>query len=251
GLPTYETKDLGCALHKWDDYHFDKSIIITGNDIIEYMKVVLAALGQFHPQAAERTTHLTHGQIKLAGGVKMSSRKGNILRADDVLAAATEAQQQANDNSDHDVVLAAVKYAFLKQRIGGDIIYDPIESVSIHGDSGPYLQYAHARARSIIKKAINAETMQLQGVQLDPSERTLVAKLSQYTEAVDRAVADLMPHHICAYLFELAQTFNRFYEQSRIIGDEREGVRLELVKVYADTLQRGLELLKIPAPEQM
>lgn len=251
GLPTYETKDLGCALHKWEDYQFDHSVIITGDDIIVYMKVVLVALGHFHPEAAARTKHITHGQIKLAGGVKMSSRKGNILRADDVLESAATAQKQSNDNEDYDVVLAAVKYAFMKQRIGGNIIYDPVESVSIHGDSGPYLQYAHARACSILEKAEGRNTEKRHIDELDASERVLVVKLGEYTEAVDRAVADLMPHHICTYLYELAQEFNRFYESSRIIDDQREAFRLTLVGAYAATLRRGLTLLNIPAPEKM
>src|SRR3989344_8942679 len=85
GLPTYETKDIGLALTKWQDYHFDQTIILTGNDIVEYMKVVLAALSQFEPEIARRTTHLTHGMVKLEGGSKMSSRKGNVIRAKDVI----------------------------------------------------------------------------------------------------------------------------------------------------------------------
>ncbi|MDB5168755.1 MAG: argS [Candidatus Saccharibacteria bacterium] len=248
GLPTYEAKDVGLIMKKWADYTFDQSIIITGNDIVEYMKVVLKSIEQFMPELPARTRHLTHGIVKLEGGTKMSSRLGNFLRAVDVLDAASEANKAATGQDNDQTVLGAVKYAFLKNRIGGDLIYDPQESVSLEGNSGPYLQYAHARARSILRKAEGQASVL---VDLQPGERSLVRKISEYPEVVNRATAELMPHHICSYLYELAQTFNRFYENNRVIGDEREAVRLHLVNHYADTLRSGLQVLGIPAPEQM
>ena len=250
GLPTYEAKDVGLALKKWQDYHFDKSVIITGNDIIEYMKVVMKSLEVFLPEATARTTHLTHGQVKMAGGVKMSSRKGNFLRAVDVLDAAAEANKLANDGQEsQQVSLGAVKYAFLKQRIGGDTVYDPAESVSMQGNSGPYLQYAHARATSILAKSQLDQVVNLP--KLQPGERSLLRKLSEYHEVVESATTELMPHHICTYLYELAQVFNRFYEHNHVIGDEREASRIKLVSIYAKTLQNGLTLLGISTPEKM
>jgi arginyl-tRNA synthetase len=248
GLPTYETKDVGLSIKKWEDYHFDESVIITGNDIAEYMKVILTAIEQFKPELAKRTVHLTHGNVKLAGGEKMSSRKGNFLRAVDVLDMVTQASKEVSQQADEAVVLGAVKYAFLKQRMGADIIFEPKESVAIEGNSGPYLQYAHARARSILAKAPVTQPATL-GLEAD--ERTLVRKLSEWAETIDKAVSELMPHHVCTYLYELAQTFNRFYEKNRVIDDPRQAVRLQLVRRYADTLRTGLELLGIAAPERM
>ncbi len=247
GLPTYEAKDVGLSLKKWEDYHFDTSIIITGNDITEYMKVVLKSIEQFAPELAERTVHLTHGNVKLAGAVKMSSRKGNILRAVDVIDATAAANKQSDNGED--TIIGAIKYAFLKQRIGADIIYIPEESVSLEGNSGPYLQYAHARARSILAKA--PETAKAELESLEPDERSLVCKMGEYSEVIDKAVADLMPHHVCTYLYELAQGFNRFYEHNRVLGDPRQAVRLELVARYADILETGLNLLGISAPHSM
>lgn len=256
GLPTYEAKDVGLLLTKWKDYHFDQSIVITANEQAQYMEVMLKSVEQFEPEPAEKTTHLTHGMVKLPGNIKMSSREGNTLGAEDILThtklAISNSFKEVDTNSRENTMLASVKYAFLKNRLGGDIIYDPKESVSIEGNSGPYLQYAHARARSILNKIdAAANSQQLSANSLTVGERSLVRKISEYPEVVDRAVADLMPHHIANYLYELAQIFNRFYEHNRVIGDERQSQRLALVERYADTLKTGLNILGISAPDKM
>ena len=249
GLPTYETKDVGLIMTKWNDYHFDKSVVITGNEQEQYMSVVLKAVEQFAPELVKATSHLTHGMVKLKGGIKMSSRLGNILRAVDVLDAAAEANQLATGKNDVDVELGAVKYAFLKQRTGGDIIFDPESSIKLEGNSGPYLQYAHARARSILSKKTLADKQPI--TNLEGFERDLTRKVGEYQSVVSQAVTELMPHYICTYLYELAQVFNRFYEQNKVIDDPRENIRLQLVEAYANTLRSGLDLLGISAPEQM
>ncbi len=249
GLPTYETKEVGLIMLKERDYHFDKSIIITGNEQEQYMAVVYKAIEQFAPGLADKSDHITHGMVRLAGNVKMSSRVGNIIKANDILDAAAEASKAVSGKEDERVVLAAVKYSFLKQRIGGDIIFDPEESVSILGNSGVYLQYAHARARSILEKAGNSPS---DGpVELTADERPLVLKLSRYSRVVAQAAAELSPHQVCTYLYDLAQEFNRFYEHNRVVGDEREAVRLRLVESYAKKLKDGLALLGIEAPEHL
>ena len=250
GIPTYEAKDVGLIMLKKQDYNFDRSVVITDNGQEQYMAVVLKSIEQFAPELAHATTHLTHGVVKMKGGVKMSSRKGNILRATDVLDAAQAANKQSTGRDDPAAVLGAVKYAFLKQRLGPDIIYDPEESVSLEGNSGPYLQYAHARARSIVRKAGDARAKTTVST-LEPGERSLARKISEYPEVIQKAVDELMPHHVCTYLYELAQAFNRFYEHNRVVGHERQAVRLHLVRLYADTLRDGLHLLGIQAPDAM
>lgn len=250
GLPTYETKDVGLLLTKWRDYQFDTSIVITAHEQAPYFQVMLKSVEQFAPEPAARSVHLTHGAVKLQGGVKMSSRKGNVVMALDILGAAQAAAEAAGIGANEDTILASVRYAFAKTRIGADIMYHPTESIALEGNSGPYLQYAHARARSILRKAPAAGEPG-KGGGLEPGERLLARAISQYPEILERAVAELMPHHICNYLYELAQGFNRFYEQNRVIGDEREAARLWLVERYADVLKDGLELLGITAPERM
>lgn len=250
GLPTYEAKDVGLSIKKWADYHFDESVIITGNDITEYMKVVLKSIEQFLPELAKRTKHFTHGNVKLAGGVKMSSRKGNFLRAVDVLDIAADENEKAQGNRDDAPVLGAVKYAFLKNRIGPDIIFDPKESVSIVGNSGPYLQYAHARAVSIVEKSSSDASIEVSD-KFDDYERSLLVKMTEYPEVIASATVELSPHLVCTYLYELAQVFNRFYEKSHVVGDERESIRHQLVRAYAGILKNGLTILGVPAPDKL
>ncbi len=251
GLPTYEAKDVGLSLTKWNDYHFDESIIITATEQAQYMEVVIKAIEQFAPEPAHKTRHLTHGVVKLSGGVKMSSRKGNILSAFDILQAARDAGEISGQATQENVMLAAVKYALVKNRLGGDVVYDPKESIATEGNSGPYLQYAHARARSILRKSETRNSKLETNQKLEHGERTLVRKMAEYSSAVELATRELAPHHICTYLYELAQTFNRFYENNKVIGDDREAIRLSLVTLYTDILKKGLTLLGITAPEKM
>ncbi len=258
GLPTYETKDLGLVELKDKDYpKANKSIVITGNEQSEYFKVMLAALKEINPELADKTVHLSHGFLALTSG-KMSSRTGDIYTAktllDDVK---TEVAAHYPDSEvKNDVFLAAIRYTFLKQRLGADIIFDVKESVSLEGNSGPYIQYAHARARSILDKADKAgkkiaPELKIDQIPLEDAERYLAMKISEFPEIVERSSEDYMPHHICTYLYELAQEFNRFYEHNRVIDDTRMFTRLHLVKVYAEVLHNGLKLLNIPAPVHM
>ena len=251
GLPTYETKDIGLLLNKWRDYHFDRSVVITGNEIYEYMQVVLKAVEQFEPELVKKTAHITHGMVKMAGAKKMSSRKGDVIRAEDVIDVAQTAAKQLASSNNFEIALGAIKYSFLKSRIGADIIFDPAESVSLEGNSGPYLQYAHARASSILAKAKKDSRLETRDSRLEQAERSLTRKLGQYAETVENAANELLPSHICTYLYELTQAFNRFYESSRVIDDPRQAIRLKLVGKYAETLNSGLNLLGIAAPEKL
>lgn len=251
GLPTYEAKDLGLTTLKHKDFPQAKlSVIITAHEQAEYFKVMLAALAEINPETAARTRHLSHGFVSLSSG-KMSSRTGDVYGADSLLADVAKVAEKLFPGAARDMQLGAIKYAFAKHRLGGDLVYDINESVSLEGNSGPYLQYAHARARSVLRKAGREGAKLPEDVELEPAERMLVRKIGEYAEAVDRAVAELMPHHVCGYLYELAQEFNRFYEQSRVIGDPREDLRLGLVRRYAETLQFGLRILGMTAPDKM
>jgi arginyl-tRNA synthetase len=250
GLPTYEAKDLGLAELKKESYpDANRSVIITAHEQTEYFKVMLAALKEFDPQTAEMTTHLYHGFVSLSTG-KMSSRTGEVYSALSSIVDVDENIQEAFGEVSNSTRNAAIKYGFLKHRLGSDIVYDVAESFSLEGNSGPYLQYAHARACSILAKA-SSQASWPEKTDFDDSERSLARKISEYPEIVSKSMQELMPHHICTYLYELAQTFNSFYEKSRIIGDERESLRLALASSYQQVLNSGLNILNIEAPERM
>lgn len=250
GLPTYETKDIGVIWLEKQDYQFDRRYLITGNDQREYMRVVFAAAETFRPELAGTMTHLTNGTVRFADGKKMSSRLGNVTRAVDVLDVVREkVRSLVSDESNIEAVtLGAIKYVFAKYKLGGDIAFDINETVSLAGNSGPYLQYAHARARSVLEKS---NAVFAQPAKVLPEDRALVRKLGEYHEVVAHAAKSLESHYICNYLFELAQEFNRYYENNRVIGGDFEEHRVSLVALYADTLKAGLAILGIHAPEKL
>lgn len=250
GLPTYETKDIGVIWKEREDYKFDHRYLITGNDQREYMRVVFAAAETFDPTLVGTMTHWTNGTVKFADGKKMSSRLGNVTRAIDVIDAVREKVSELVEDKSmvEDVTLGAVKYTFAKYKLGGDIAFDIDETVSLQGNSGPYLQYAHARARRILEKVQGAVVLPTKVL---PEDRLLVRKLGEYREVIELATATLEPHHICNYLFELAQEFNRYYEKNQVVGGDEEAHRAGLVNVYADTLKAGLFILGIAAPDKM
>ncbi len=249
GVPTYEAKDVGLIFTKWADYHFDKSVVITANEQLEYMKVVLKSVEQYAKDLVEKTNHLTHGIVKLPGGVKMSSRKGNFLRAVDVLEAVEEELKSEYNSEDRRVSLAATKYAFLKYKMGGDIIFDPKESVKMTGNSGPYLLYSCVRAKKILEKVTGKP--ENTDYELEPSTRELLKKMLDYKDTLKEAVSEMAPHKVANYLYELAQAFSRFYENCPVAGSEHEKERAKFVKVYLDVMTHGLDLLGIEVPEEM
>ena len=281
GVPTYETKDVGLIFTKWQDYHFDKSVVITGNEQLEYMKVVLKSVEQYAPDLVEKTSHLTHGLVKLPGNVKMSSRKGNFLKAVDVLDMVKSALESEYNSKDEKVSLAATKYAFLKYKMGGNIIFDPKESVKMTGNSGPYLLYSAVRAKKILQKLGTARVAHVSdegvfrsaaarvvvpsahgdgpdghGPKADTSDRTsaersLAKKILEYKDVLDEAVFEMAPHKVANYLYELAQEFSRFYENCQVAGSNEEESRAMIVKVYLDIMTHGLNILGINIPEEM
>lgn len=252
GIPTYETKDLGVIFMERADYDFTRRFLITGTEQTAYMRSVFAVADMVQPGIKAEMTHIGNGLVKFADGKKMSSRLGNVARAVDAVEIVKQKVRDlvTDENLINDVALGAVKYQFLKYRVGGDIAFDIEESVSLAGNSGPYLQYAHARACSILEKAGVAQN--LIGITgYDAAERALLRKIGENAEVQERAARELMPHYICNYLYELAQEFNRFYETCRIIGDKRESARLQIVRLYRDTLAQNLKLLGIVAPSKM
>ncbi len=246
GLPTYEAKELGLAPTKYKDFAYDLSVIITGNEVNDYFKVLLKALEQIEPKLAAITKHLSHGMVRLPSG-KMSSRTGKVLTGEWLM---DEAKKHALGLNQDEMVaekvgLAAIKYALLKSSLGIDVEFDFDESVSFNGNSGPYLQYTYARTQSLLRKddGTRGETEAL-----NPEEVSILRFIYRYPEVVAEAAARYAPNLVTNFLYELAQRFNTFYNKHQILGNE---LRLSLTKSTGEVLQSGLDLLGIVALEQM
>lgn len=257
GLPTYEAKDLGLFELKRKMYpDFDITVTDTGPEQTEYFKVLYAAVRKLFPDYAGKSLlHTAHGFLKLTTG-KMSSRKGNVITGESLiedLVEESKEKMQGREHKDADkiaeqIAIGAIKYASLKQGNGRDIIFDPEKSLSLEGDSGPYLQYAHVRTVSLLKKASGATVTQL----LTPQSKDLQRLLIHYPGAVARAAREMEPHHVTTYLTELASAFNTWYATERVIVDGKvAGYTLTLIKAVENTLAQGLQVLGIPAPEEM
>lgn len=248
GTPTYETKDIGLAFLKEERVATDRSFIVTAAEQSGHFAVFLAALEEIAPLVAAKTSHIPHGFLRLTSG-KMSSREGTIITAtsliNDVIAKASE----KNDDPiiAEQVAVGALKYMILRQAPGGDIIFDFEKSLSLEGDSGPYLQYAYVRAASVLAQAKTDPSFSDA-----PDEIYLLERLiARFPKIVERAEAERAPQYVATYLTQLAGEWNSFYAKERIIGGTHEAYKLALVAAFKNTMERGLWLLGIPAPERM
>ncbi len=265
GLPTYEAKELGLAKIKHDKYSYEASVVVTGNEIKEYFKVLLKAMSLVFPDLAQKTIHLSHGMLRLPHG-KMSSRTGNVITAESLIdQIKTKILEKINDDGIAEIIaIGAIKYSILRQAIGGDIIFDFDKSISFEGDSGPYLQYSAVRANSLLQKAegvVKISSSLPENWELTNLERYL----ERFGSAVSRAGGEYAPHYLVTYLVELAGEFNSFYANHKIIParpddsgrsggdveDKTSGYRLALTKAFIEVMSSGLDLLGIRIPEKM
>lgn len=251
GTPTYETKDIGLAFLKEMRAPTDEVIILTAVEQQGHFKVVLAALSEIAPTLAAKMRHASHGLLTLTTG-KMSSRKGNIITARELLKEVIEKASERNPDPiiAEQVGVGALKYMILRSAPGGSIVFDPEKSLSLEGDSGPYLQYALVRGHSILEKA-NAAGARKDAHSLSSDAPTLARLLMRFPGIVKKAQALSGPHVLATYLTQLAGEWNSYYAHERIIGSEDEDAKLALVQAFTTTLQNGLMLLGIPAPEKM
>lgn len=260
-LPTYEAKELGLAKIKYDKYIYDFSVVVTANEQTDYFKVLLKAMEIIFPDLAKKTKHISHGMLRLPSG-KMSSRMGDVITAESLIADVEKLVQEKIKDRDYEeslkreitekVSVGAIKYSILKQAVGGDIIYDFEKSISFEGDSGPYLQYAYARAKSVLEKA--KEEKIKSSVRKYPTENIELEKmLYRFPEIAARAREEYSPHHIASYLIEIAGAFNSFYAKYKIVDAQEESspYKIALTAAFAVTMKNGLKLLGIEVPEKM
>ncbi len=255
GTPTYEAKDIGLAFLKEERFPSDKSIIITANEQTGHFKVVLSALEEVAPLLAKKTVHIPHGFLRLTTG-KMSSREGNVITASELLKNVTErASKKSKDPVvAEQVAVGAVKYMVLRQAPGTDIIFNPEKSLSLEGDSGPYLQYSLVRALSVLrlvkeKIPLSNEPALTQDAPKTPYEITRL--IARFPDIVYRAEKLLSPNILVTYLTELAGAWNSFYAKERIVGGEYEDHKVSVARAFVTTMKNGLTILGIPTPEKM
>jgi len=250
GVPTYDAKEIGLAFLKMEKETFDLSITITAVEQEEYFKVIFKALTIIDQSMQGIFRHIPHGMMQLAEG-KMSSRKGNVITGESLI---VEAEKAAKEKMDSEQVVdkntlatqigvAALKYPILRQSLGRNIIFDMKDAISFEGDSGPYLQYTHARISSILTKTETSPSIESPETP-EGLERTLLA----FPETVALACTEYAPSRITTYLIELAQEFNSYYGQYKIIDNP---YRLALAEATAIVIKNGLHLLGISAPSKM
>ncbi len=243
GLPTYEAKELGLAEIK-RDLGCDEYVYVTASEQNGFFEVVFEAIQKVFTDLAGKLAHRSHGMMRFADS-KMSSRTGNVITGESLLTDLTKAARNRED-----VAVGAIKYSVLKSGSGKDIIFDPEKSLSLEGDSGPYLQYALVRARALLRKAKEA------GIEADttdaPTEASVLEKvLVHYADAVARAAKEMEPHYVTTYLTELASAFNSWYAQEKVIGGPHQHYGVFVTSAVEKTLAQGLHLLGIPTPEEM
>lgn len=262
GLPTYEAKEIGLTMTKFEKENPDLSVTTTAIEQGEYMKVVQQAIALLHPDYEKRMNHITHGMMRFASG-KMSSRKGNVVTGESLIADVKQVvhekmgERELSENERNTIAsqvgVSALKYSILKQALGGDIIYDFEKSISFEGDSGPYLQYTAVRARALLEKA-KAEKLVPDFALPENWQTTAIEKqLYRFPEVVERAYLELEPHHIATYVTELASLFNSFYGSGKIVdaNDINSPYKLAITQEFLTTITNGLYLLGIVVPEKM
>ncbi len=260
GLPTYEAKELALAKLKEERLGtYNHSVISTAKEINEYFKVLLSAMGHVYPDLAQKTEHIGHGMVRLATG-KMSSRTGDVIPAlefiDEVTDAAYERMQASGRVGDRavaqQVAVAAIKYATLRGDITQDSVFDKERALSFEGDSGPYLQYTHARIVSVLEKAASVGVVPATTV-APATAYPIEHLIYQFPEVVVSALNERAPHQVTHYLTELAGAFNAFYAEEKIADatDECAPYKAAIADAVRITLKNGLWVLGIKAPERM
>ncbi len=264
GYPTYEAKDMALAKLQFKEYNPAEILHVVGSEQVEYFKVIIRALELVLPKSKGREKHLQYGWVRLKKG-KMSSRLGKVLLGEWLLDEVKSAVGKIAENTEgirdknalsEKVSLAAVKYSMLKNGLARDIAFDIKESISLSGNSGPYLQYTYARIQSILRKAGKAKFKNTE-IQLTASlreeEKQIILKLSLFPETAREAAEKYEPSLIAKYLFELAREFNDYYHKVPVLkaGANEKKFRLALIQTVAVVIEKGLDLLGIETVERM
>ena len=270
GTSVYMTQDLGTTDLKFKDYGNDRSIWVVGNEQDYHFSVLFKIMKRLGRSYADGCYHLSYGMVDLPSG-KMKSREGTVVDADELIAEVTAAAEtEGNSKGKLDdfpasekaqlfsmLGLGALKYYLLKVDPQKRMLFNPAESVELHGNTGPFIQYTHARIRSVLRKAHAMEVplgAVASDVALQNSERELIFLLTQYPERVADAARDYSPAFVAQYAYDLAKGYNSFYAEVSILGETdpvKLSARVSLSNAVGLTLKKATALLGIDVPERM
>ena len=269
GTSVYMTQDLGTAFTRFKEERLDAMIYVVGNEQNYHFQVLKLILGKLGYPWADQITHLSYGMVELPEG-KMKSREGTVVDADDLIgemvSTAREMSQELGKldgctEEEADAVstmvgLGALKYFILKVDPKKTMLFDPRESIDFNGNTGPFIQYTHARICSVLRKAAEAGIDFSGAAQADylPEEIALVKSLTEYPSVVAAAGENFAPSIVGAYVYELAKQFNGYYHDHSILkeeNDETRRMRLQLAQQVARVIRSGMKLLGIDVPERM
>ncbi|MBI4122702.1 MAG: arginine--tRNA ligase [Parcubacteria group bacterium] len=266
GTSVYVTQDLGLAVTRQKELGFDGMVYVVGHEQEYHFKVLFAILKKLGYAWADKLRHLSYGLVFLPEG-KMKSREGKVVDADDIIAeveslATAEVKKRFPKITDAEAAergriigIGALKFMLLRVTPSQPIHYNPAEAISFEGATGPYVQYSHARISSILAEEtpLPAKDAHLEKL-VETEEKQVVLKLSAYPEVVREAAGRYNPSALCTYLVGLSQVFGTFYHKHQVLrasSGELKHARLALIKAVQITLQNGLAMLGIEAPEKM
>lgn len=266
GTSVYITQDIGLAQQKYDEYKIDQSIYVIGDEQNYHMKVLQLICKKLGLPYAESIHHLSYGMVELPTG-KMKSREGTVVDADDLLdemervaKQKTEELGKVKDFTAEElkelyktIGLGALKFYLLRVDPKKKMIFNPEESIDFHGYTGPFIQYTHARIKSILRKE-KAASNQLHASNLLKLEKELLIDLENFPTVIEQSGQEHDPSHLANYIYNIAKTFNSFYTEHSVMNaesEEKKQLRLLICELTANVIANGMQLLGIHVPERM
>jgi arginyl-tRNA synthetase len=271
GTSVYITQDIGLANLKYEQFNIDQSIYVIGNEQNYHMKVLQLICQKLGMPNADNIFHLSYGMVELTSG-KMKSREGTVVDADDLVDEMVATSRQHTEELGkvkdfttdeltelYDTLgLGAMKFYLLRVDPKKTMVFNPAESIDFHGFTGPFVQYTHARIKSILRKLEgtieSAQASTETASELLPLEKEVLVHLEQYPSALAQAAVELNPSVIANYVFNLAKSFNSFYVEHSIANAEtaaKKQLRLQLAIMTANVIKSGMQLLGVSVPERM
>ncbi|MEK6615738.1 MAG: arginine--tRNA ligase [Bacteroidota bacterium] len=268
GTSVYITQDLGTAIERQKEFHFNRLVYVVGNEQEYHFKVLFLILKKLTYNWAQNLFHLSYGMVDLPSG-KMKSREGTVVDADDLISEMIQTAKQktqetgkADELSEDEaeklykmIGLSALKYFILKVDPKKRMLFHPEESIDFNGNTGPFIQYTYARIKSVMRKAGDwSLVIGHQSSVLHPKEKAIIKLLHDFPKVISESAETYNPGHIANYVYELAKEYNQFYHECPILKTEKEeekNFRLMLSQKTSEVIKSSMKLLGIDVPERM